>query len=310
MAIKRVNYFTHQFLREQDFKDEQSYHVEARRRHNRLFHSWGILEGLEVEQHGEHEVTILPGYAVDRQGREIALAQAVTRSLSSFTHDSEAFIVISYLERQEEEDHQSAGGVEGFVRISEGAEISERRDDHVDENCIPLARVRMGPHGHIAEVDCGPGVRKIAREVASALHGWLRLPFKPVRLNSVRIGKVLSADTSEDNDFVIDEANAYCGEGGARGSMQIPVPPGATHVAGFRVAGSTRGEVKVRLFRTGWNIPEGTGERTRIVEETLLSGSFHKEVEVDAPLRESHALAVSIRAENQTEIWLVAVRFS
>ena len=34
MVLKRPNYFPYQFLREQDFKDEQEYHIEARRRHN------------------------------------------------------------------------------------------------------------------------------------------------------------------------------------------------------------------------------------------------------------------------------------
>jgi len=210
----------------------------------------------------------------------------------------------------EEEDHQSTGGVEGYIRVSELAEIHERRHEHLDEGAVVLARVRVGPHGHIEHVDMTPAVRKSAKEAVSAVHGWLRLPFKPARLNPVRIGSNLAGGGSTEYDFIIDEANAYCGENGARGSMQIPVPPGATHVTGFRVAGSTRGEVVVRLFRTGWNLADGTGEKTKLLEETLISGSFHKEVQVHSALDESHALAVSIRAENQTEIWLVAVKFN
>src|SRR5271170_356936 len=291
MALKRVNYFTHQFLREQDFKAEQDYHVEARRRHNRLFHSWGVVEGLEVRQEGEHDIVVEPGVAVDKSGREIVLSQSATRNLSSFSHDSEAYITIDYLEKSEEEDHQSTGGVEGYIRISELAEIHERRHEHLDEGAVVLARVRVGPHGHIEHVDMTPTVRKMAKEAVSGVHGWLRLPFKPVRLNPVRIENKLAGGGDPDYDFIIDEATAYCTKNGARGSMQIPVPPGATHITGFRLAGSTRGEVTVRLFRTGWNLAEGVGEKTRLLEETLTPGSFHKDVQVNSPLDESHALA-------------------
>ena len=33
MSIKRLNYFNHQFLEEQDFREEQQYQIEMRRRH-------------------------------------------------------------------------------------------------------------------------------------------------------------------------------------------------------------------------------------------------------------------------------------
>jgi hypothetical protein len=112
-----------------------------------------------------------------------------------------------------------------------------------------------------------------------------------------------------DHDFTVDEFYTFCKEAGARGSMQIPVPPGASHISGFRVAGSTSGEVTVRLFRTGWNVAEGTPEKTRLLEEIITNGSFHKEIELNSALDESHALAVSIRAEGAAEIWLVAVKF-
>jgi hypothetical protein len=310
MTVKRMNYFTHQLLHEQDFKDEQTYHVEMRRRHNRIFHSWGVVEGLEVRQHGEHEITIDPGMALDRSGREIILFESATRDLSSFSHNSDAYITIGYLDQMDEVDHLSAGGIEGYTRITETAEIHERRHDHLDEDALVLARVRLSDHGHIEHIDMAPSVRKVAREVASPVAGWMRLPFKPVRLNPVKIGSHLAAGSdSSEYDFIVDEARAYCGERGARGSMQIPVPPGATHVSGFRLAGETRGEVRVRLFRTGWNLADGKGEQSILLEETLMNGSFHKHVDVKSSLDESQALAVSIKAEGESEIWLVAVRF-
>jgi hypothetical protein len=118
-----------------------------------------------------------------------------------------------------------------------------------------------------------------------------------------------AGDAGVDHDFIVDEFCRFCKEAGARGSMQIPVPPGASHISGFRVAGSTSGEVTVRRFRTGWNVAQGTGEKTRLVEEIITNGSFHKQFELNSTLDESHALAVSIRAEGPAEIWLAAVKF-
>ena len=43
--LKRPNYFTNQFLVERDFKDEQSYQIGMRRKHNLALHSWGIADG-------------------------------------------------------------------------------------------------------------------------------------------------------------------------------------------------------------------------------------------------------------------------
>ena len=310
MAVKRMNYFTHQLLHEQDFKDEQAYHLEMRRRHNRTFHSWGVVEGLEVHQHGEREITIDAGMAIDREGREIFLHEKTTRDLGSFSHGSDdVFITIRYREEMDENDHLSAGGVAGYTRVTESAEVHERHHDSLEETELVLARVRRGEHGHITDVDMSPSIRKAAKTEPSSVLGWMRLPFKPVRLAGVRIGGQLAGGESAEHDFIVDEATAYCGEHGARGSMQIPVPPGATHISGFRVAGTAGAEVVVRLFRTGWNLRESKGELTQLLEEKLKDGSFHKDVHVSSSLDESHALAVSIRAEGEAKIWLVAAKF-
>jgi hypothetical protein len=306
MALKRVNYFTHQFLREQDFKDEQAYHVDARKRHNKQLHGWGLVDGLDVEQREEHELLILPGTAIDVEGREIVLSQTVSRNLKSFGNDSDAYITIQYHEEMEDEDHLSAGGVEGYTRIQEIPEIQEHRKETLPEGSIVLARVRIGAHGHIEHVDMSAAVRKSARETTSSSHGWLRVPFKPIRQPIAIIGK----DPAATHEFIVDEAYTYCEEAGARGSMAIPVPPGVKHISGFRVAGSTGGKITARLFRTGWNVTEGAGEKTKLHEEILTDGPFHKEVELNASLDEFHALSVSIRAEGTAQLWLVAVKFS
>ncbi|MEU5262218.1 hypothetical protein [Amycolatopsis sp. NPDC021455] len=70
--IARVRYFDGQYLRPQDFTDEQGYHVAMRRRHNLAGHSWGIVSGLAVKSAGAVSA-IEPGLAVDGYGREIVV---------------------------------------------------------------------------------------------------------------------------------------------------------------------------------------------------------------------------------------------
>lgn len=73
--IERVRYYDGEYLRSFDFEDEQTYHVEMRRRLNRSLHLWGIAQGLELVQNdaggGINQVWINPGMAIDALGREI-----------------------------------------------------------------------------------------------------------------------------------------------------------------------------------------------------------------------------------------------
>lgn len=71
-AVSRVNYFGEQFLRTQEFVDEQAYHVAMRRRHNIGQHVWGIVSGLELVVE-EGVVYVNAGMGVDGFGREIVL---------------------------------------------------------------------------------------------------------------------------------------------------------------------------------------------------------------------------------------------
>ncbi|MBV9920623.1 MAG: hypothetical protein JOY78_07210, partial [Pseudonocardia sp.] len=81
--ITRVNYFERQFLRTQDFVDEQSYHVAMRRRHNIGHHTWGIVSGLELVLE-EGNFFVQPGMAIDGYGREVILPTRQPLSTSAF----------------------------------------------------------------------------------------------------------------------------------------------------------------------------------------------------------------------------------
>lgn len=77
---KRVHYFPRQYLRVNEFADEQAYHLAMRRRHNIGHHSWGIVTGLEIVQE-EGALLVRPGMAIDGYGRELLLS--VSRFISA-----------------------------------------------------------------------------------------------------------------------------------------------------------------------------------------------------------------------------------
>src|SRR5215475_6670254 len=96
---KRPHYFHGQLLLEDDFSDEQKFHVEARKRHNLTLHDWGVVRGPTITRAGERSVHINPGAAVDESGHEIFLDESSTVDLSTFVSN---YRVGVYLELDEE----------------------------------------------------------------------------------------------------------------------------------------------------------------------------------------------------------------
>src|ERR1700745_85856 len=85
-SIQRLRYFDGEFLRSNDFTDEQSYHVAMRRRLNLALHRSGIVQGLGLQQ-DEDSVpptllffSITAGFAIDQDGREIVVSAPYTLS--------------------------------------------------------------------------------------------------------------------------------------------------------------------------------------------------------------------------------------
>jgi hypothetical protein len=116
--IKRLNYFDHQFLHATDFADEQNYHLNMRRRHNRVLHTSGIAEGLEVSfNQGESKVSIQPGTAYDGNGREIVILDKTDVDLQSLPNDTTAYLTIKYGEHPD--NTVNAAGVAGDTRMTE-----------------------------------------------------------------------------------------------------------------------------------------------------------------------------------------------
>ena len=352
--IKRLNYFNNQFLDERDFKDEQNYHITMRRLHNRVLHSWGIADGLEVRRHGDTEVQIKPGMALDVEGREIWVQEPVNKELTEGGPNEYLWLTLSLQEVFAEEDHQTPKGAEGYTRLTEQPAIAVERNRPDYEGAIILASVRLDGRGHIGDIDASvrkyaasdiaPGsvrsesladnvvtTHKLAdravtehkldpdlRLKLSARRGWVRVTFKPAPLEDVLFkdtvtGRVVDRKGSDIEDqFIPEVCSARSTTKGARGSLSIPVPAGATRIHNLRIYGHTAGTVDVELWKSGWNESRREPEATQIVEFTVegaRGGNFDRQHPVNQPLRDDESLAVKVVARRDSHIWFVAAEF-
>jgi len=123
--IKRPNYFNYQFLVDRDFEDEQAYHLQMRRRHNRQMHTPGVADGLTVTIVAANQVRISPGTAVDRDGREIVLEDARVHTLVTGGNNVDVFLTISYQDVSDPADRYTQGGIDDFTRITERPRIED-----------------------------------------------------------------------------------------------------------------------------------------------------------------------------------------
>jgi hypothetical protein len=145
--IKRPNYFNSQFLQEKDFQEEQAYHIKMRRLLNQRLYNWGIAYGLEVQRVSNSEIAIAPGMAIDRDGREIFLANdppPTNYNLSSFTGNSVVYLTITYDEVFDNSDRNPTGATDKFVRTTERPKREAKTDvPPIDGSVIVLAKVTL-----------------------------------------------------------------------------------------------------------------------------------------------------------------------
>ena len=96
-ALKRVNYVSGMLLGVDDFRVEQDYFRTRLNRHNRRLHGSGIADGLAVTVEDGSQVTLAPGFALDRHGNEICVDAAVVLVLPAQT--AALFVQLSYVEQ-------------------------------------------------------------------------------------------------------------------------------------------------------------------------------------------------------------------
>jgi len=160
--IKRLNYFNGQFLVEDDFNDEQAYHLGMRRRLNQALQTWGIADGgLVVTGVGSNQVSVGVGMAIDKDGREIVLLDPQTHDLSPFGSNKDVYLTIQYQDVQDQADRYTSGGVDNYTRWTERPLVQPTpTQPPADGSVITLARVHLGASGNVETID--QSVRTIA----------------------------------------------------------------------------------------------------------------------------------------------------
>lgn len=236
---KRLNYFDHQFLRVDDFSDEQAYHLGMRRAHNRLLHSPGVAQGLAVAHDGS-TLAVSPGVALDGQGREIVLKEPV--ELDAPLDAQTAWVTIAYGESRI--DPTTETGAAGDRRWEETPSVRVDTAPPGDpETRLVLARVTLAG-GRVTAVDDGtaPVHRRVAGPAAGA-----ELEVRSLAVQrSARVGGALS----------VGQTLSVGGSTGAAATPQLQVAGGNGDVGAtegdFKVGGDTH-RLKVGVTTAGTN---------------------------------------------------------
>ncbi|KAB2929256.1 MAG: hypothetical protein F9K24_20345 [Leptonema illini] len=120
--IKRMRYFNGLILKEDEFKQDQEYHISMRRMHNLHLHGSGIVRGLELGLTTQnHLIDVSEGIAMDPLGREVVLPAGDQVDISDCNGGDLVYIWVAYSE-QDTDVIPDIGG-DDFVHIKESAAV-------------------------------------------------------------------------------------------------------------------------------------------------------------------------------------------
>jgi hypothetical protein len=149
---KRVRFFDGQFLQDVDFIDEQRYHLDRERRHNRLLHVAGIAEGFEVQAAGAFKLRVTAGTAIDADGRPLVLADQVEVDLAPETYANQRGVRVLAAYQEVPADQQNVGGITDETRWLEHPRIVALPANAVWDGATPpvtLAQIALDDKGTI-----------------------------------------------------------------------------------------------------------------------------------------------------------------
>ncbi|MGD9101730.1 MAG: hypothetical protein PVF45_14710, partial [Anaerolineae bacterium] len=266
---KRLRYFNGQFLEEQDFIDEQKYHVNRQRLHH-LLHTWGIADGLTVTADvGATEAVVSPGVAVDGDGRQIVLSSSRTVSLSDHANET-VLLVISY--HEESSDPASVGGT-GDTRWHERPRVEAVTGTVYppDDTHLRLAKLDVASDGkvsaHHTDVRVSAGVR-LGDEVEVRKLTLSRQGVDPSQWPALTCGAAGRADV--EGSLQVSGGGAFAGNVG----VGTPTPDTLLTLGD----GTNQDLLKLNTER-GWKLTaSGSGGDTTLDLQALASGKSFRVV--------------------------------
>jgi hypothetical protein len=281
--IKRPNYFNSQFLQEKDFQEEQAYHIKMRRLLNQRLYNWGIAYGLEVQRVSNSEVSIAPGMAIDREGREIFLANdppPTNYNLSSFTGNAVVYLTIAYDEVFDNSDRNPTGATDKFIRTTERPKREAKTDvPPTDGSVIVLAKVTLNA-GSVTDagIDRTPRSRVLTPAIAANTITLNQLDpsIRPITIDGVgNPGGNIDLVQTNAITLVPDNATKRITIGETH-SARTDNPHGTTaaQIGALPIAGGTiTGDFTVNgRQRTNQDITAGTFQLPQITGRITVSG--------------------------------------
>ncbi len=316
---ERPYYYNSQLLDENDFREEQRFHVNARRMHNQYMHGAGVVKGLTITSERSLSIKVNAGVAIDDAGNEMSIDNVDSISLAKFT-DRGWLKVSLVFEEEDKASAQKKNRLRYFVSLIiskvsdryEGITLAELKLDYNDEGELYVEKISYNntPYterfipGSITPEHLHPSLQK----------GWLRLPFRPVPLTNP-----LKGESQPPPSFRVGatEARSETPEdlsvpSGAAGTMAIPIPPSVTKITRLRVAGEkNEGQIEIELLLGGWNFESRKHHRLTLVNEKITSEPYCetfliKETELHP---EFYTLSLWVRGTGKTAVSLIAVEF-
>ena len=139
--VDRPAFFPGQRLTADDLAATQDGHRHLRWLHNRTLHTWGIALGMAVTgERGARDVLVEAGYAVDCQGRELILPEAVTVPVPPVAGEADGTTAATFYltaaypgDAAVTQTREGACETEGAVRLSNRAVLRWQRASDVGE---------------------------------------------------------------------------------------------------------------------------------------------------------------------------------
>lgn len=166
--IKRLNYFTGQFLEKEDFLDEQQYHMAMRRRGNLvLYFGKGVLDeiGFRINDLGTGKIEVTPGVATDSEGREIVLVKEIEIDLRPLNLQpiSKYVVTVEYDKQADKEQSTNDNDRSDFTRILEEPEIKVVIRGTQSSEAIVIANLVTKADGTVEKIEYRDRQRAKAR---------------------------------------------------------------------------------------------------------------------------------------------------
>jgi hypothetical protein len=261
LKFKRLNFFKGLFTKAEDWLEEQSYHIEKRKLHNRCFHAAGVVMGegsnLKIRV-DEGRLTVEPGYAVDGLGRDLYLSEPLALPPPVWT-EATLYIYIAYdqktIESRPNYTNPEYSG-DAFVVEHPSIDWTDQAPDNKEK--IELARI----NGRVGKPIVDRDIDTSRVKYAGASRLAVKVQSGDANLNP-NAGQGLQF--SEDDEKILIES--FTDQNRARGAFYVAnVFPDLAQDAG-----------DARIF---WRIESSIVEQRKIAYYLLLKNFGQKAVKV------------------------------